>query len=554
MSLKKITDVDLTGNTIEELSDIPELSATDLKARFDALGKKVLIPKLNELIGAMSNEVLDDENMLPTGKAIVAFVRELGGGDMLSATYDKNHTGVVDDAEALGGIEAKEYQRCSTNDLETDNKTVVGAINELNKNGGKTFIAEDFDEKKEYSAGKYVVHEKTLYKFIKDKSQGSWDEAVVESVTATNEIRSLMNELKIIELPFVFGEKFKQYGGHIRKQGDRFFGTLHCNTTSNLNTIACNAIIGITWPDKTNMNLTTIGSLQGNPFSLDENEYTMIGTCMVRCNSSYAVGLVCGVYGGDQTEICISRGTTAKLTTFNAVMSIDYSAKVDSIAGGGIVDVNVTKDAIIKALGYTPADQKDMDLALHEHAKIISVVITPSISEIGSTIKPKILVRYDRTPSSITVTSDGKQVFNKTYDESILEEEISLNEDIRSDTKYEILILDNLNHSDQKECTTKFYNGVYYGASSSVQEIQNMSRYLQATVACKFNVDAGANEYIWYACPLKYGDPEFSVGGFDGGFSLYKTVNFTNLNGYTEMYQIWRSDNRNLGKQTVIVK
>ena len=38
----------------------------------------------------------DEESEIPTGKAIVAYVSQMGGGDMAKATYDKNNDGVAD--------------------------------------------------------------------------------------------------------------------------------------------------------------------------------------------------------------------------------------------------------------------------------------------------------------------------------------------------------------------------------------------------------------------------------------------------------------------------
>ena len=40
----------------------------------------------------------------------------------------------------------------------------------------------------------------------------------------------------------------------------------------------------------------------------------------------------------------------------------------------------------------------------------------------------------------------------------------------------------------------------------------------------------------------------------DGGFSKVATIEFTNASGYKENYDIYKSDNENLGTQTVICK
>jgi hypothetical protein len=49
------------------------------------------------------------------------------------------------------------------------------------------------------------------------------------------------------------------------------------------------------------------------------------------------------------------------------------------------------------------------------------------------------------------------------------------------------------------------------------------------------------------------GTRSFKVGGFDGGFTLYDTISFTNASGYTEEYYVYRSDNAGLGQTSVTV-
>ena len=109
-----------------------------------------------------------------------------------------------------------------------------------------------------------------------------------------------------------------------------------------------------------------------------------------------------------------------------------------------------------------------------------------------------------------------------------------------------------------KSVSIQWFNGVYTGAA--VGEIvdgvflrSELTKSLQGGRAKTFTVNAEAGEYIWYACPVRYGTPSFSVGGFDGGFSKVKTFDFTNASNFTESYQVWRSDNAGLGSTTVVV-
>lgn len=109
-----------------------------------------------------------------------------------------------------------------------------------------------------------------------------------------------------------------------------------------------------------------------------------------------------------------------------------------------------------------------------------------------------------------------------------------------------------------KTASIQWLNGVYTGAAESPDTIDStfirtLTKSLQSGKGKTFTVNAAPGAYIWYACPVSYGAPNFNVGGFDGGFSLAATFDFTNASGYTEEYQVWRSDNAGLGATTVKV-
>lgn len=274
MAFEKIENADLIGKMIAELADVPELTADELKKRFDAASKDVIIPKFNKLIDALaavsaasnigmnppegitaeqniaaviaalavsvksnsesshthsnkavidaitadvkkkydnlvllfsaiktiSNVVKDDSTLLPTGKAIVDYVKELGGGDMLKATYDSDNDGVVDNASKLGGQAPAYYQKSTDNTLQTDNKTVAGAINEVHgmaQNGGKNLIGEDFSPEKSYTVGKHVINGNSRYKFIVDHPAGPWDASHVEEIPVDKEMEDLNEKMAV---------------------------------------------------------------------------------------------------------------------------------------------------------------------------------------------------------------------------------------------------------------------------------------------------------------------------------------------------------------------
>ena len=104
-----------------------------------------------------------------------------------------------------------------------------------------------------------------------------------------------------------------------------------------------------------------------------------------------------------------------------------------------------------------------------------------------------------------------------------------------------------------------FLPKVYWGTSeiktydnSFVLGLENST--LTSTTQRSINVNASSTEYIYYVLPSSFSQPTFIVNGFEGSFIKEETISFTNASGYTSNYDIWRSNQKNLGSLTVTVK
>ena len=89
------------------------------------------VSKLFTNIDGVEDVVSGRTSKIPSSFAISQYVQQMGGGDMVQSIYDRNRNGIVDNAEALGGKAAGEYQTAESQDLQTTSKTVVGAVNEV---------------------------------------------------------------------------------------------------------------------------------------------------------------------------------------------------------------------------------------------------------------------------------------------------------------------------------------------------------------------------------------------------------------------------------------
>ena len=104
-----------------------------------------------------------------------------------------------------------------------------------------------------------------------------------------------------------------------------------------------------------------------------------------------------------------------------------------------------------------------------------------------------------------------------------------------------------------------YSNKIYWGASSSttynnsflLNELSNST--ISDNIKRTIQVNATSNQYIYYVIPSRLGTPIFKVGGFEGGFSKVSTISFTNIYNFTENYDIYRSDNINLGDTTIVI-
>lgn len=238
---------------------------------------------------------------------------------------------------------------------------------------------------------------------------------------------------------------------------------------------------------------------------------------------------------------------------FGATKVLQYNANAQIIGTAGEVDTTLTKEG-------EPADAKatgERLAALEEAINYKAIDLTsftalPSTAEKGSTVSVSLSWAINKAPTKQTLNGStlGNTVRSKSFT------------GIKADTTYTLIATDEKGATDTSSAYVKFYNGVYYGVSASAETYDSnfilaLTKSLQGSKAKTFTVTADANQYIYYALPSSYitdNNPiVFNVGGFDGGFGKVATISFTNANNHTESYDIYRSDNANLGYTTVKV-
>ena len=207
----------------------------------------------------------------------------------------------------------------------------------------------------------------------------------------------------------------------------------------------------------------------------------------------------------------------------------------------------------VKGVDYfTEADKEELMAAILDYKAIAisSFSASPSTAEMGSTVSSVALSwAVNKKPAALTL--DGETLGNSETSKTVTGS-------FTSNKTWTLKATDERGATSTQTASLSFYNGVYYGAAAVPSAydstfVLTLTKNLRSSKLTSFSANAASGQYIYYCLPKRMGTCAFKVGGFDGGFSLVKTISFTNASGYTEEYYIYRSDNAGLGQTAVTV-
>ena len=208
------------------------------------------------------------------------------------------------------------------------------------------------------------------------------------------------------------------------------------------------------------------------------------------------------------------------------------------------------KDADNSILSYVFDNLLSIDNRLNEleyqPIEIIGFSAEPLIGEIGSTIESLTFSYRFNKKGSLVETADINGMDVNPAEPTTLEVNIS------SETTFTLTATDLKGAQDTATLTIYFYNNLYYGASSIPAEYDDtfllgLSNELTDDKANTVSVMANAGEYVYYCIPSRLGTPTFNKE-----FTLVDTISHTNASGYTEAYDIYKSDSAGLSEVTII--
>ena len=191
---------------------------------------------------------------------------------------------------------------------------------------------------------------------------------------------------------------------------------------------------------------------------------------------------------------------------------------------------------------------------LYEAIAISSFTVSPSTAEMGSTVSSATLAySLNKVPESATLDGNSQTIENVSGTIGLTGLSLTANK------TWTLAVTDAREATATKTATLSFLNRVYYGAASAPGTINSTfllgltGSVLTGSKSRTITENAGSGKYIWYAVPSRFGACSFNVGGFDGGFTKVSTFSHTNASGYSENYDVYRSDNAGLGSTTVKV-
>lgn len=195
-------------------------------------------------------------------------------------------------------------------------------------------------------------------------------------------------------------------------------------------------------------------------------------------------------------------------------------------------------DAMFADLKYTPIS-------------ISNFAVSPSSAEIGSTVNT-VTLTWMRNKAATVQTINDEEI-----DATVLSKVLT-GLSIKETQTWTIKATDEKGNTSPKSASITFMNGVYYGAAAEPSSynstfVKSLTREL-ASSHKSFSATAGEGQYLFYCYPSSRRAPTFTVGVLSGGFSKVATINFTNASGYAESYDIYKSDNANLGATSVAVQ
>lgn len=234
---------------------------------------------------------------------------------------------------------------------------------------------------------------------------------------------------------------------------------------------------------------------------------------------------------------------------FERVATEFKTVRAEIAAGGQATDAG--------KVTYTNYGKKNvaeaLDELLYKAIQITSFTNSVNTVEMGSTVDAVTLNwAYNKVPNALTLDGTAIDVNSKSKELTGL--------GLKANKTWTLSATDEKKATATKTTAVSFLNGVYSGTGAVSADdldsafILGLSKTLSGSAKRDYNMTLDSGKYGFIAYPARFGSVTPNIGGFDGGMSVFKTLDFTNASGYTESYTVMRTTNPGLGAVVIKLK
>lgn len=178
---------------------------------------------------------------------------------------------------------------------------------------------------------------------------------------------------------------------------------------------------------------------------------------------------------------------------------------------------------------------------------------TGGIFEMGTTISAPITFTWTTNKDILSQTLTGCALANSKIRTA------TYNLDVTSDKTFALLVSDGEN-SASSSISYKFMNNVFWG-SAAIQEVYDSTfinkltnKKLMNSIKGNYGFNIANGEYGFWAIPSNMNITTIWSGGFEADVESVATISYTNSQGYTRDYNIYRTGKSGLGQISAEIK
>lgn len=252
----------------------------------------------------------------------------------------------------------------------------------------------------------------------------------------------------------------------------------------------------------------------------------------------------------DTSSVAGSTPSTVRIVGLMGVSSVSGALGTPVLAGNvslGQPGGPYIDDSVV-SLEKTWSSAKILEELNRPPLEILSFSVSPTSADNGSTATVTLSWTLSGTPISQSV--NGQTIETNRTSCSFA--------GVTTQTTYTLTVSDGRT-TETRSVIFYFRSRAFWGVSDAQESYDSAfiaglnHSTLTSSRARTITATAGRNEYIYYCIPSTFGTPQFTVSGFTGGFTRAGRISYTNAYSFVETYDIWKSDNDNLGETTVII-